>query len=96
VAKGSHWRTSARPAIAAPIVNGRACSVTQFVRIQIADEAIKATLPLGTAAYEPEVNAKSDLIWVETHVVDKLTALRGPGENYSDVILRLVAAEGLG
>ena len=27
-------------------------------------------------------------IWLEPRVVDKLTALRGKGESYSDVILR--------
>jgi hypothetical protein len=33
------------------------------------------------------------LIWLEPNVVDRLRALRGRGESYSDVILRL-AAEG--
>jgi hypothetical protein len=32
-------------------------------------------------------------IWLEPHIVDKLRALRGPGESYSDVILRLVEFE---
>jgi hypothetical protein len=27
--------------------------------------------------------------WLEPHVVNKLRHLRGPGESYSDVILRL-------
>ena len=40
--------------------------------------------------YEPEINAKGGrLIWLEARVVDRLTALRGPGESYSDVIVRL-------
>jgi hypothetical protein len=34
-------------------------------------------------------------IWVEPAVADKLTALRGPGESYSDVIIRLVEMDGV-
>jgi len=33
------------------------------------------------------------LIWLPRAVVDKLAALRGPGESYSDVILRMAAGE---
>ncbi len=33
------------------------------------------------------------MIWVDATVVDRLTALRQPGERYSDVILRLVELE---
>jgi hypothetical protein len=41
------------------------------------------------------VDAKGErLVWVERSVVDKLSALRGPGESLSDVILRVAAAEG--
>ena len=32
-------------------------------------------------------------VWIEQVWADKLSALRGPGESYSDVILRLVALE---
>jgi predicted CopG family antitoxin len=32
-------------------------------------------------------------VWLETAVADKLAAMRGPGESYSDVILRLVEIE---
>jgi hypothetical protein len=39
------------------------------------------------------VNEKGErLIWFEPNVVDRLRALRGLGESYSDVILRLAAA----
>jgi hypothetical protein len=31
------------------------------------------------------------LIWLEARWVDKLSAIRSPGESYSDVILRLAA-----
>ena len=39
------------------------------------------------------VNAGERLIWLEPRIVDKLSALRGPGESYSDVILRLAEIE---
>jgi hypothetical protein len=58
-------------------------------------EAIAATLPLGSVAYEPDLNAKGErLVWLAPAVVDRLTAMRGPGESYSDVIMRLVGMEG--
>jgi len=48
-------------------------------------------LPLGSVGYEVQLNAQGErLIWLETAVADRLSAMRGPGENYSDVILRLV------
>jgi uncharacterized protein with GYD domain len=31
--------------------------------------------------------------WIKAHAADKLAAMRGPGESYSDVILRLVKTE---
>jgi hypothetical protein len=44
----------------------------------------------GSVNYEAKTNAKGErLIWLDVRVVDRLTALRGPGESYSDVILRL-------
>jgi predicted CopG family antitoxin len=33
------------------------------------------------------------MIWLEAPIVDRLAAMRGPGESYSDVILRLVEME---
>jgi hypothetical protein len=53
---------------------------------------IAATLP-GNVGFEAELTETGErLIWLEPRVVDKLRALRGPGESYCDVILRL--AEG--
>jgi hypothetical protein len=50
-------------------------------------EAIASTLPLGSVAYEPELNAKGErLVWLEPPVIDRLTAMRQTGESYSDVI----------
>ena len=31
------------------------------------------------------------LVWLDSRVVDKLKAMRGPGDSYSDVILRLAS-----
>jgi hypothetical protein len=47
-------------------------------------------LPVGFA-HEPDENGRR-LIWLAPHVVNRLRALRGPGESYSDVILRLAEA----
>jgi hypothetical protein len=66
-----------------------------MIRIAItaaAFEAIKATLPLGSVGFEPEPDAKGErTIWIDDRQADKLAAMRGPGESYSDVILRIAA-----
>jgi hypothetical protein len=62
---------------------------------QAAFDAIAATLPLGSVGYENETNEKGErLIWLDHGVVSRLRAMRGPGESYSDVIIRLAAAAG--
>jgi hypothetical protein len=33
------------------------------------------------------------MVWLERAVVDRVDATRGPGESYSDVILRLASIE---
>ena len=49
---------------------------------QAAFEAVAVALPLGRVVYEPERNTHGQrLIWVERLALDKLTALRGPGES---------------
>jgi hypothetical protein len=61
---------------------------------QAAFEAVAATLPLGSVGSEAKPDAKGErMIWIEAHVADKLDALRGERESYSDVILRLVQIE---
>jgi hypothetical protein len=54
------------------------------IRIAItpaAFEAIAATLPFGSVGYEPQTNAKGEpLIWLESAIVDRLAAKRGPSE----------------
>lgn len=71
-----------------------------MIRVSIspaAFEALAATRPLGSAGYERELNAQGERqIWIEAAVVDRLSAMRLPGESYSDVILRLVEIEAMG
>jgi hypothetical protein len=58
---------------------------------QAAFEAIARSLPFGSVSFENKIDANGDrLIWLEPSVVDRLRALRGRGESYSDAILRLV------
>jgi hypothetical protein len=69
-----------------------------MIRIAVSEAALQAiasTMPLGSVGYEAEVGANGErLIWLGPNVVDRLTALRGPGESYCDVILRLAKVEG--
>jgi len=63
---------------------------------QAAFEAIAATFPLGSVGFENATNERGEkLVWLAPAVVDRLRAMRGPGESYSEVILRLVEAEGV-
>jgi hypothetical protein len=68
-----------------------------MIRISItsaAFEAIKAPLPVGSATYEPQRTAQGGFfIWVERGRLNKLEALRQPGESLSETIIRLVAME---
>ena len=67
--------------------------MTAMVRIaitQAAFDAISATLPVGNVGYENKTDEEGNrLIWLDRAVVDRLRSLRGPGESYSDVILRM-------
>jgi hypothetical protein len=64
-----------------------------MIRIAITEaafNAIAATLPLGSIGYENAVNERGErLIWLAPNVVNRLKAMRGSGESYSDVILRV-------
>ena len=63
-----------------------------MVRIAISVEAIARTLPLGSVGYENKVKERGErLIWLDRAVVDRLRSLRGPGESFSNVILRIAA-----
>jgi hypothetical protein len=67
-----------------------------MIRIAItaaAFEAIANTLPLGTMSFENEVNERGErFAWLAPTVVNRLRAMRGPGESYGDVILRLASS----
>jgi hypothetical protein len=53
-------------------------------------EAIARTLPLGSVGYENKTNERGErLIWLDRSVVDRLRAMRGAGESFSAVILRI-------
>jgi len=71
--------------------------IRRMIRIAItpaAYAAIAATLALGTVAVEPERAQDGGVhIWLDPGVLAKLRALRGPGESYSDVILRLAKGD---
>jgi hypothetical protein len=56
-------------------------------------DAIGRSVPLGSAGSENARNENGErLIWLEPNVLDRLRALGGPGESYSDVILRLAGS----
>jgi hypothetical protein len=57
-------------------------------------EAICRTMLLGSVAYESAPETCSQVkIWLEPNAINKLRALRGPGDSYSDVTLRIAANE---
>ena len=59
---------------------------------QAAFDAIVATMSLGGVRCLNEVNEHGErLIWLDQNMVNRLRAMRWPGESYSDVILRLSA-----
>jgi hypothetical protein len=52
--------------------------------------AIKATLPADTQTWPTSPADQGDVvIQLDQATVDRLDALRGPGESYSDVIVRI-------
>ena len=56
--------------------------------------AIEATPPLGTVGVEPTANEQGGReISIDEEALNKLDAMRGPGESYSDVILKLAVRE---
>jgi hypothetical protein len=58
------------------------------------DVDVARTLPLGNVSSENKTDEEGNrLIWLDRAMVDRLRSLRGDGERFSDVILRL-ASEG--
>ena len=59
---------------------------------QGAYDAICATLAVGSVAFEVEADERGErLVLLDPNVVNRLKAMRGPRESYSDVILKLAA-----
>jgi hypothetical protein len=57
-------------------------------------EALTRTLPLGNVVYENGTNERGErTVWLARAMVNRLKAMRGPGESYSDVIMRIAAGE---
>ena len=66
-----------------------------MIRITItpaAYDAIAATLPSSVGLETQRASNGDYYVWLDPRYVDRLKALRGPGESYSDVILRLAKA----
>ena len=58
-------------------------------------DAIASTLPKGAARWLMQRDRGQCFIQVEAAVVDRMRAMRRPGESYSQVILRLVELDDL-
>jgi hypothetical protein len=99
VAPAAHDRLKERiPAPALRFASTRARHyMPAMIRIAItpaAFDAIAATLPVGSVAFEPDTGDKGERhIWLVPEIVNKLRHLCGPGESYSDVILKVAAGE---
>ncbi len=75
---------------------GRKLAPVRMIRIAItpaAYEAIIATLPQGAPLWPVQRQGGQ---WPQAAVVDRLAAMRGPREDYSDVILRIARLEASG
>ena len=98
---GRHLGHIARPAEREGCAAGPAASrndayiARRMIRISItaaAFEAIASTLPFGSTAFKLELGPTGErFIWLEPRSVDRLAAMRGPDESYSDVILQLAS-----
>jgi hypothetical protein len=67
-----------------------------MIRVALTDaayDAIASTLPKGAAWWPMQRDRGQCFIQVEAAVVDRMRAIRRPGQNYSQVILRLVELE---
>ena len=57
--------------------------------------AIKATLPADTQTWPHRPGDQGDVvIWLDQATVDRLAAMRGPGESYSDAIIPIARGRG--
>jgi hypothetical protein len=65
----------------------------EMIRVVLTDaayDAIASTLPKGAARWPMQRDRDQCFIQVEAAVVDRMRAIRRPGESYSEVMLRLV------
>ena len=63
------------------------------ITISVAAYAALATaLPSGLGVQQERAPNGDYYVWLERRLVDRLRAMRGPGESYSDVIVRLAEA----
>jgi hypothetical protein len=75
--------------------HGSPINIPLMIRITItatAFEAIAATLPSSVGVEQNRAPHADYFIWLDPRYVERLRAMRGPGESYSDVILRLAEA----
>jgi hypothetical protein len=82
---GPGWQTVSTPRGAAPPSSRKPDNMIRSAITAAACQAIAVTMP----GCEPEAGDGERLIRLEPSVVNKLRFLRGPGESYSDVILRV-------
>ena len=68
----------------------------RLVLTEGAYDAIASTLPKGSARWPMQRDQGKCFIQVEAAVVDRMRAMRRPGESYSQVILRLVELDPAG
>jgi len=54
---------------------------------------IAATLPSSVGVEAMRAPNGDRYIWLDPRYVDRLRAMRGPGESYNDVILRVAKAQ---
>ena len=62
---------------------------------QAAFDAIAKTMAFGSVGYDADAIGDQRYVWLDPNVVDRLRAMRRPGESYSDVILRIAAGDEL-
>jgi hypothetical protein len=67
-----------------------------LIRVVLTDaayDAIASTLPKGAARWPMQRDRDQCFIQIEAALVDRMRAMRRPGDSYSEVILRLEEIE---
>ena len=61
-----------------------------MICITVTAEAYAAIKPADTQTWPPSPGELGDVvIWLDQPMLDRLEAMRGPGESYSDAIIRV-------